>query len=88
MKSIVVAKPGDKLSTLQIFKVFRSELHDRIAWKDTETSRDKIKTDAIKLARLLRSGELESIHGEEDEAVRDYLRSLRQPSFGFGKEPS
>ncbi|EMJ77828.1 transposase, partial [Leptospira borgpetersenii serovar Hardjo-bovis str. Sponselee] len=38
----------------------------------------KIKTDkrdAIKLARLMRSGELESIHvpSEEDEAVRDYL---------------
>ncbi|AVV77975.1 transposase domain protein [Leptospira santarosai str. HAI1349] len=28
---------GDKLSTLQIFKDFRSELHDRSAWKDTET---------------------------------------------------
>ncbi|MBF3310686.1 IS110 family transposase, partial [Leptospira borgpetersenii] len=40
-------------------------------------SSDKIKTDkrdAIKLARLMRSGELESIHvpSEEDEAVRDY----------------
>ncbi|MDI7191172.1 IS110 family transposase, partial [Leptospira santarosai] len=39
-------------------------------------SSDKIKTDkrdAIKLAKLLRSGELESIHvpSEEDEAVRD-----------------
>ncbi|AVV78496.1 Transposase [Leptospira santarosai] len=88
MKSIVVAKPGDKLSTLQIFKVFRSELHDRIAWKDTETSRDKIKTDkrdAIKLAKLLRSGELESIHGEEDEAVRDYLRSRDNLRLDLGR---
>ncbi|EMN53373.1 transposase [Leptospira interrogans serovar Autumnalis str. LP101] len=56
-------------------------------------SSDKIKTDkrdAIKLARLLRSGDLESIHvpSEEDEAVRDYLRSRDSPSFGFRKESS
>ncbi|EMF84089.1 hypothetical protein LEP1GSC188_0464 [Leptospira weilii serovar Topaz str. LT2116] len=43
-------------------------------------SPDKIKTDkgdAIKLERLLRSGDLESIHvpAEEEEVVRDYLRS-------------
>ncbi|EKO77056.1 hypothetical protein LEP1GSC120_1444 [Leptospira santarosai str. 200702252] len=60
-------------------------MHDRIAWKDTETSRDKIKTNAIKLARLLRSGELESIHGEEDEAVRDYLRSRDNLRLNLGR---
>ncbi|OLY60913.1 IS110 family transposase [Leptospira santarosai serovar Guaricura] len=53
-------------------------------------SSDKIKTDkrdAIKLARLLRSGELESIHvpSEEDEAVRDYLRSRDSLRLDLGR---
>ncbi|EPG81866.1 hypothetical protein LEP1GSC048_2713 [Leptospira santarosai serovar Shermani str. 1342KT] len=51
-------------------------------------SSDKIKTDkrdAIKLAKLLRSGELESIHGEEDEAVRDYLRSRDNLRLNLGR---
>ncbi|EMO12676.1 transposase [Leptospira santarosai str. CBC523] len=51
-------------------------------------SSDKIKTDkrdAIKLAKLLRSGELESIHGEEDEAVRDYLRSRDNLRLDLGR---
>ncbi|EMP01087.1 hypothetical protein LEP1GSC171_3860 [Leptospira santarosai str. HAI1380] len=60
-------------------------MHNRSAWKDTETSRDKIKTDAIKLARLLRNGDLESIHGEEDEAVRDYLRSRDSLRLDLGR---
>nr|EMN23028.1 transposase domain protein [Leptospira santarosai serovar Arenal str. MAVJ 401] len=51
---------------------------------------DKIKTDkrdAIKLAKLLRSGELESIHvpSEEDEAVRDYLRSRDNLRLDLGR---
>ncbi|EMM97136.1 transposase, IS116/IS110/IS902 family [Leptospira interrogans serovar Zanoni str. LT2156] len=51
---------------------------------------DKIKTDkrdAIKLARLLRSGDLESIHvpNEEDEAVRDYLRSRDSLRLDLGR---
>ncbi|ABJ75633.1 IS110 family transposase [Leptospira borgpetersenii] len=51
---------------------------------------DKIKTDkrdAIKLARLMRSGELESIHvpSEEDEAVRDYLRSRDSLRLDLGR---
>ncbi|MBE8384304.1 IS110 family transposase, partial [Leptospira borgpetersenii] len=50
----------------------------------------KIKTDkrdAIKLARLMRSGELESIHvpSEEDEAVRDYLRSRDSLRLDLGR---
>ncbi|EMO85682.1 transposase [Leptospira santarosai str. AIM] len=53
-------------------------------------SSDKIKTDkrdAIKLAKLLRSGELESIHvpSEEDEAVRDYLRSRDSLRLDLGR---
>ncbi|EKQ36267.1 transposase [Leptospira interrogans str. 2002000621] len=53
-------------------------------------SSDKIKTDkrdAIKLARLLRSGDLESIHvpSEEDEAVRDYLRSRDSLRLDLGR---
>ncbi|WP_050008756.1 IS110 family transposase [Leptospira interrogans] len=53
-------------------------------------SSDKIKTDkrdAIKLARLLRSGDLESIHvpNEEDEAVRDYLRSRDSLRLDLGR---
>ncbi len=53
-------------------------------------SSDKIKTDkrdAIKLARLLRSGDLESIHvpTEEDEAVRDYLRSRDSLRLDLGR---
>ncbi|EMJ94473.1 transposase, IS116/IS110/IS902 family, partial [Leptospira alstonii serovar Sichuan str. 79601] len=53
-------------------------------------SSDKIKTDkrdAIKLARLLRSGDLESIHipSEEEEAVRDYLRSRDSLRLDLGR---
>ncbi|EKR84871.1 transposase [Leptospira interrogans str. UI 08452] len=53
-------------------------------------SSDKIKTDkrdAIKLARLLRSGDLESIHvpNEEDEVVRDYLRSRDSLRLDLGR---
>ncbi|KLO75056.1 Transposase, IS116/IS110/IS902 family [Leptospira interrogans serovar Muenchen] len=51
---------------------------------------DKIKTDkrdAIKLARLLRSGDLESIHvpAKENEAVRDYLRSRDSLRLDLGR---
>ncbi|EMI69964.1 transposase [Leptospira noguchii str. Bonito] len=53
-------------------------------------SSDKIKTDkkdSIKLARLMRSGDLESIHvpSEEDEAVRDYLRSRDSLRLDLGR---
>ncbi|AJR15237.1 IS1533 transposase [Leptospira interrogans serovar Linhai str. 56609] len=55
--------------------------------KVSRQSLDKIKTDAIKLARLLRSGDLESIHvpTEEDEAVRDYLRSRDSLRLDLGR---
>ncbi len=51
---------------------------------------DKIKTDkrdAIQLTRLLRNGDLESIHvpSEEDEAVRDYLRSRDSLRLDLGR---
>ncbi|MBE8398541.1 transposase, partial [Leptospira borgpetersenii serovar Hardjo-bovis] len=47
----------------------------------------KDKSDAIKLARLMRSGELESIHvpSEEVEAVRDYLRSRDSLRLDLGR---
>ncbi len=78
-RDILLLRSGsNRLSTLQISKVIGSELYPCSARKDPKTNTDKIKTDkrdAIKLARLMRSGELESIHvpSEEDEAVRDYL---------------
>ncbi|EMO71004.1 transposase [Leptospira santarosai str. 200702252] len=51
---------------------------------------DKIKTDkrdAIRLTRLLRNGDLESIHvpSEEDEAARDYLRSRDSLRLDLGR---
>ncbi|EMM77232.1 transposase domain protein [Leptospira santarosai str. 2000030832] len=51
---------------------------------------DKIKTDkrdAIQLTRLLRNCDLESIHvpSEEDEAVRDYLRSRDSLRLDLGR---
>ncbi|EPG82504.1 transposase domain protein [Leptospira santarosai serovar Shermani str. 1342KT] len=53
-------------------------------------SSDKIKTDkrdAIKLAKLLRSEELESIHvpSEEDEAGRGVLRSRDSLRLDLGR---
>ncbi|ALO24436.1 transposase domain protein [Leptospira borgpetersenii str. Noumea 25] len=53
-------------------------------------SSDKIKTDkrdSIKLARLMRSVDLESIHvpSEEDETVRDYLRSRDSLRLDLGR---
>ncbi|SOR62833.1 transposase [Leptospira interrogans serovar Manilae] len=55
--------------------------------KISRQSLDKIKTDAIKLARLLRSGDLESIHvpAKENEAVRDYLRSRDSLRLDLGR---
>ncbi|MBE8434324.1 hypothetical protein IQA64_08265 [Leptospira borgpetersenii serovar Tarassovi] len=53
-------------------------------------SSDKIKTDKrdlIKLARLMRSVDLESIHvpSEEDEAVRDYLKTRDSLRLDLGR---
>ncbi|EMM76338.1 hypothetical protein LEP1GSC040_3913 [Leptospira santarosai str. 2000030832] len=56
------------------------------AGKIPRQNSDKIKRDTIKLARLLRSGELESIYvpSEEDEAVGDYLKSRDSRRLDLG----
>ncbi|WP_155118042.1 IS110 family transposase, partial [Leptospira borgpetersenii] len=61
-----------------------------VSAKIPRQSSDKIKTDkrdSIKLARLMRSVDLESIHvpSEENEAVRDYLRSRDSLRLDLGR---
>ncbi|AVQ10513.1 Transposase [Leptospira santarosai] len=86
MKSIVVTKQAYPL--YRYLKFLGVNCTIVTPGKIPRQSSDKIKTDkrdAIKFARLLRSGELESIHGEEDEAVRDYLRSRDSLRLDLGR---